>query len=90
MNVPKCTLLEIAVQAYNFGNFDYEIRVEGEGQESGHGPNFLGWFWVHAHNFTLVRARSKTGPNTNIFTKRARALILTPIDLASECTICKD
>ena len=22
------------VQAYNFGNFDYEIRVEGEGQDT--------------------------------------------------------
>ena len=22
-------------------------------------PDFLGWFWVHAHNFTHVRPRSK-------------------------------
>ena len=24
----------VGVQAYNFGNFDYEIRVEGEGQDT--------------------------------------------------------
>ena len=47
------------VQAYNFGNFDYEIRVEEEGQDTYR--RFLGWFWVHAHNFTHVRPRSKNG-----------------------------
>ena len=24
-------------------------------------PTFLGWFWVHAHNFTHLRPRSKNG-----------------------------
>ena len=28
---------------------------------TGHVPTFLGWFWVHAHNFTHVRPRSKNG-----------------------------
>ena len=27
----------------------------------GHVPTFLGWFWVHAHNFSHVRPRSKNG-----------------------------
>ena len=42
----------ISISAYNFGNFNYEIRVEGEGQDT---------FWVHAHNFPHVRPRSKNG-----------------------------
>ena len=28
-------------------------------------PDFLGWFWVHAHNFTNVRPRSKDGAKPN-------------------------
>ena len=27
----------------------------------GKARTFLGWFWVHAHNFTHVRHRSKIG-----------------------------
>ena len=27
-------ILKGGVQAYNFGNFNYEIRVEGEGQDT--------------------------------------------------------
>ena len=48
------------VQAYNFGNFEFEIWVEEEGQD------FLGWFCVHAHNFTHVRPRSKNGTKHKI------------------------
>ena len=34
-------------------------------------PDFLGWFWVHAHNFTNVRPRSKNGAkHQNINKKR--------------------
>ena len=35
-------------QNAHFGNFDFEIWVEG-------------WFWVHAHKVTHVKPRSKNG-----------------------------
>ena len=37
----------------SFRNFNYEIRVEAEGQDTSR--IFLGLFWVHAHNFPHVR-----------------------------------
>ena len=46
------------VQAYNFGNFNYEIRVEEEGQDT---SDFFRVVLVHAHNFTHARPRSKNG-----------------------------
>ena len=53
--IPKINLLR-GVQAYNFGNFHYEIWVEGEGQDTSRLFRV-----VHAHNFTDVRPRSKNG-----------------------------
>ena len=35
------------------------LRYELKGR--GHVPTFFGWFWVHAHNFSHVRPRSKNG-----------------------------
>ena len=41
------------------------LRYELKGMP-GYVPKFLGWFWVHAHNFTHVRPRSKKGPKSKI------------------------
>ena len=49
------------VQAYNFGNFDFEIRVEGECQDTSR--NFKS-------GFGSMRLGAKMGPNNKILTKR--------------------
>ena len=55
------------VQAYNFGNFNFEIGVEGKGQK--HVPTFSGW-----------GLGAKMGLNTKIVSKIDRALILTSFE----------
>ena len=61
------------IQAYNFGNFDYEIRVEGEGQDTSR--LFWAGFGSMRTFLPMLGLGAKMGPNTKILTKRDRALI---------------
>ena len=67
-------------QAYNFGNFNYEIRVEGEGQDMSR--LFWAGFGSMRTNLPMRGLEAKMGPNTKILTKRDRALIWTPFNLS--------
>ena len=66
------------VQAYKFGNFNYEIRVEGEGQDTSR--LFKGGFGTMRTILPMRSLGAKIGPNTKILTKRDKALIWTPFD----------
>ena len=57
------------VQAYNFGNFDFDIWVEGEGQDTSR--RFYGYFGVHVRNFTHARPRSKNGAKHQHLNKKS-------------------